>query len=307
MPTLSPDTLDALAQTGAKLTANASLTRKAYWKCGGPAELLVEVKTLAQLQGVMRVVSRVTVLGRGSNVLVHDGGIPGVVLMLKGELAALEIAADHAWVGGGMKLNALLNRLDKAGMAGAEPFSGVPGTLGGAVVMNAGTRLGEAKDRVLEVELVLPGGAVVTSAAQDCGFSYRHSALPEGAVVSRAKIALSPDPDGSRMTEREAFLVRRKATQPLDLPSCGSTFTNPEGDSAGRLIDACGLKGHRIGGAQISELHANFFLNVGGATSEELRQLIVHARRVVFEQHGILLRPEVKLLGDWGSDPLAID
>jgi UDP-N-acetylmuramate dehydrogenase len=93
----------------------------------------------------------------------------------------------------------------------------------------------------------------------------------------------------------------------LDKPSCGSTFTNPEGDSAGRLIDACGLKGHRIGGAQISELHANFFLNDGGASSEELRQLIVHARRMVYQQTGTLLRPEVKLLGDWGPDPLSID
>ena len=304
---LSDDVISALSATGAKLTPQASLTRKAYWKCGGPAELLVELKTLAQLQDVMRAVGRVTVLGRGSNALIHDAGIPGVVLMLKGELAALEIADDHAWVGAGLKLNALLNRLDQAGMAGAEPFSGVPGTMGGAVVMNAGTRLGEAKDRILVVELVLPGGEVLTLTAQDCGFSYRHSKLPAGAVVSRVKIALSPDPDGSRMTQREAFLVRRKATQPLDKPSCGSTFTNPEGDSAGRLIDACGLKGHRIGGAQISELHANFFLNDGGASSEELRQLIVHARRVVFEQTGTLLRPEVRLLGDWGLDPLSID
>ncbi len=304
---LSDDVISALSATGAKLTPQASLTRKAYWKCGGPAELLVELKTLAQLQKVMRAVGRVTVLGRGSNALIHDAGIPGVVLMLKGELAALEIADDHAWVGAGLKLNALLNRLDQAGMAGAEPFSGVPGTMGGAVVMNAGTRLGEAKDRILVVELVLPGGEVLTLTAQDCGFSYRHSKLPAGAVVSRVKIALSPDPDGSRMTQREAFLVRRKATQPLDKPSCGSTFTNPEGDSAGRLIDACGLKGHRIGGAQISELHANFFLNDGGASSEELRQLIVHARRVVFEQTGTLLRPEVRLLGDWGLDPLSID
>ena len=304
---LSDDVITALGATGAKLTPQAPLTRKAYWKCGGPAELLVEVKSLAQLQGVMSAVDRVTVLGRGSNALIHDAGIPGVVLMLKGELAGLELAEDHAWVGGGLKLNALLNRLDQAGMAGAEPFSGVPGTMGGAVVMNAGTRLGEAKDRILSVEMVLPGGGVVTSGAEECGFSYRHSALPAGAVVARVKIALSPDPDGARMVQREGFLVRRKATQPLDKPSCGSTFTNPEGDSAGRLIDACGLKGHRIGGAVISELHANFFLNDGGATSEELRQLIVHARRVVYQQTGVLLRPEVKLLGDWGPDPLAVD
>ncbi|MFT5585449.1 MAG: UDP-N-acetylmuramate dehydrogenase [Cognaticolwellia sp.] len=304
---LSDDLITALGATGAKLTPQASLTRKAYWKCGGPAELLVEVKSLGQLRGVLRVVARVTVLGRGSNALIHDAGIPGVVLMLKGELAALEIADDHAWVGAGMKLNALLNRLDQAGMAGAEPFSGVPGTMGGAVVMNAGTRLGEAKERIQSVEMVVPGGEVLTWTAEECGFSYRHSNLPVGAVVSRVKVALFPDPDGSRMTQREAFLVRRKATQPLDKPSCGSTFTNPEGDSAGRLIDACGLKGHKVGGAQISELHANFFLNDGGASSEDLRQLIVHARRVVYQQTGTLLRPEVKLLGDWGPDPLSIE
>ncbi|MED5369471.1 MAG: UDP-N-acetylmuramate dehydrogenase [Myxococcota bacterium] len=302
--------LQALQETGAKVRENADLNRKLYWRCGGPARFLVEASSLEQLQAVMRVAHAhqqpVTVLGRGSNSLVHDDGISGITLMLKGALAAVEIEGERAVVGGGLRLNVLLSRLDRAGLAGAEPFAGIPGTMGGAVVMNAGTTLGEAKDLLVSAEIVLPDGSLQVLEVGQLGLSYRHSALPPGSVVARATLQLQSDSEGTRAAAREAFLERRKATQPLDLPSCGSTFTNPPGDSAGRLIDACGLKGHRIGGAVISEKHANFFLNEGGASSEDVRQLIVHARRVVFEQTGVLLRPEVQLLGDWGPDPLGI-
>ncbi len=279
--------------------AQAPLDKHCFWRVGGPADVLVDVESLEELRQVMRE-SPVTVLGRGSNVLVHDSGIRGTVLRMRGELAELDTETGVA--GAGLWLNVLVRRLEKAGLAGAEPFLGVPGTVGGAVVMNAGTSLGEACDLVDSVTLVLPGGEVRELSGGDCGFGYRSSSLPPGAVVASARLRLVPDTMGPK---REAFLARRKATQPLSKPSCGSTFTNPPGDYAGRLIEAAELKGFRIGGAQVSEQHANFFLNLGEATAEDIAALIRHSRAVVLERFGVLLQPEVKLLGPWADDALA--
>ena len=237
-------------------------------------------------------------LGRGSNALIHSAGIPGLTLRLRGELADF---ADGI-AGGGLWLNVLLSRLDRAGLAGAEMLAGVPGTVGGAVVMNAGTTLGEIGDIVEEVTVVSREGVVVIPGSS-CGFGYRTSELPAG-VVAFARLRLTEDPTGERAEARRAFLERRKRTQPLDKPSCGSTFTNPEGDHAARLLEAAGLKGHRIGGAEVSVKHANFFLNTGEATPEDIAALIRHARQVVRERFGVDLEPEVKLLGPWPEDAL---
>ena len=296
-------TLAALEATGAKVTPDAPLKKRAYWRVGGPAEFLVEPKTAEQLAAVLAL-GPVTVLGNGSNALIHDDGILGVVVRLRGELAGLSIEGDAAWAGAGLLLTVLLKRLDDAGLGGCEPFAGVPGTVGGAVVMNAGTRLGEASDIVLAVELALPDGRVVVMHPDALRFAYRHAELPAGSVITRAKLQVFPDPDGSRRAHRKQFLDRRKATQPLDLPSCGSTFTNPAGDFAGRLIEAAGLKGCTRGGAQISEKHANFIVNLGDATAEDIRWLIAHARCTVREQLGVWMTPEVKLFGSWPDDAL---
>lgn len=279
--------------------AKVPLQRLCYWRVGGPADMLVDVETLEELQAVVRDGLPITVLGRGSNALVHDDGVRGIVLRLKGELAELDLATGR--VGAGMWLDVLIRRLTEAGVAGAEPFIGIPGTMGGAVVMNAGTTLGEAKDVVEEVTLVLSDGEVLQLPVEDCGFGYRTSALPPRSIVAFARLHLVPDDSPER---RVSFLARRKATQPLSKPSCGSTFTNPPGDHAGRLIEASGLKGYRIGGAEISSQHANFFLNTGGATAADLAALIRHARAVVLDRFGVLLHPEVQLLGPWEEGAL---
>ena len=164
---------EALEATGARVQADAPLKKRAYWRVGGCADFLVEVSTTAQLSAVLALGPAV-VLGNGSNALIHDEGIRGVVLKLVGNLADLEVDGTSAWAGGGLLLTVLLSRLDKRGLAGAEPFAGVPGTVGGAVVMNAGTRLGEAADLVESAELVLPGGELVTLQAADLAFSGRH-------------------------------------------------------------------------------------------------------------------------------------
>jgi UDP-N-acetylmuramate dehydrogenase len=244
------------------------------------------------------------VLGNGSNALIHDEGIRGVVLKLVGNLADLGVDGTSAWAGGGLLLTVLLSRLDKRGLAGAEPFAGVPGTVGGAVVMNAGTRLGEAADLVESAELVLPGGDLVTLQAADLAFSYRHARIPSGAVVARARLRLVETDLEARLAQRQDFLKLRKATQPLDLPSCGSTFTNPPGDHAARLIQAAGLKGLRHGGASISTVHANFIVNHGEATAEDIRTLIATARCTVRDRFDVWLTPEVRLLGDWPEGAL---
>lgn len=297
--------LKALEAAGATVTADAPLRRYAFWRVGGPADLLVEANTLEQLQVALSE-GPVTPLGRGSNALIHDSGVRGVVLRLGGELGDLRITGTRAVAGGGLSLAALLARLDKAGLAGAEAFAGVPGTMGGAVVINAGTQLGEAKDLVTAVTLVLPGGELLRLDAAELRFAYRSAELPPGAVVAFAELALTDQDVPERTARRRALMERRKATQPLDLPSCGSTFTNPPGDFAGRLIEAAGLKGARIGGAEISPRHANFFVNADDASAEDIRQLIVLARRAVYERFGVLLEPEVRLMGPWGPDAWAI-
>jgi UDP-N-acetylmuramate dehydrogenase len=301
---LAPGLVAELEAAGCRVTRDLALAKRVYWRVGGPAEAWVEVATLDQLIAVQASGAPVTVLGNGSNSLVHDAGIPGLVIRLTGELADLELDGTQGRAGGGLRSNVLLARLDKAGLGGGEPFSGIPGTLGGAVVMNAGSLMGETADRVLRVAVVLPGGAVRELGPQDLRFSYRHAELPRGAVVAWVDLALTDQDVEARRLRRQAFLVRRKATQPLDKPSCGSTFTNPPGDHAARLIDAAGLKGTRRGGAEISTKHANFIVNQGGATAEDIRWLIAHARCVVRDRFGVWMDPEVRLLGPWSSDAL---
>lgn len=297
--------LEALKRTGAGVQENAPLNKLAYWRVGGTADYLVEVSTLESLQKVMAL-TPVIVLGNGSNTLIHDQGVRGVVIRLKGELADLSIEGTRGVAGAGMMLTVLLARLDRAGLAGAEPFAGVPGTVGGAVVMNAGTTLGEAKDLVRSVTVVLPGGGLQHWTSEQLSFAYRHATIPSGSVVATAELSLTDQEVDERRQRRQELLQRRKRTQPLDLPSCGSTFTNPPGDYAGRLIESVGLKGHRIGGASISAKHANFIVNHGEATAQDILDLIGLARTQVFRHTGILMEPEVKLMGPWPENSLDV-
>jgi len=293
--------IETLRRHGAEVVADAPLARRTWWRVGGPAEALVTVRSLTALQAVQAEAHAhglpVTVLGKGSNVLVHDDGVDGIVLVLAGALADSGEQGQVAWGGAGLANTVWLARLRKAGRAGLACLAGIPGTVGGAVAMNAGSTLGELSDVLLHVEIVTAEGTVQTLPAEELGMSYRHSALPPGAVVTTASVHLHDDPtEADRIRD---FLTRRKATQPLDKPSCGSTFTNPPGDAAGRLIDAAGLKGHRIGGAVVSDKHANFILNTGDATATDLAALIGFVQSEVERVHGVRLTPEVRRLGRW--------
>jgi len=302
--------------TAARLSAlsvreDEPLKRKTWWRVGGPADGYVEARTTAELQTICRVASDTAcplfVLGAASNVLVADRGVRGLVVRLSGELAQSKPESSRqVWAGGGVKLVPFVRKAPRLGWTGLEMLAGIPGTIGGAVKMNAGTRIGEISDALIEVGLVLPDGSVQVRERAELPMRYRHGGLPEGAIVAWARLRI-----GTRTPEESAKLVDehlayRARTQPVDVPTCGSTFRNPEGDHAGRLIEVSGLKGKRIGGAKVSDKHANFIENTGGATAHDIRRLISEVQTEVWRQHKVLLEPEVAFVGDWSDwDPEA--
>ena len=303
---LSLTTATALSAAGIEFNQDTPLDRRTWWRVGGPADGLAVVSCLEALSTVQRIATAtacpITVLGNGSNVLVSDAGIRGLVLKLEGEFAdAIPDAQTptHLRVGGGMKLVALLTRAQKYGWTGLECFAGIPGTLGGAIRMNAGSTLGETGDALVSITVVEPSGNVQTLLKRHLKLGYRTCHLPPGSIVAFAQLATTGT-DAEASAERvRLFIERRKATQPLDKPSCGSTFRNPPGDAAGRLIEAAGLKGFRIGAAQVSEKHANFILNLGGATAADIRAVIERVQQRVFDHSGVEIEREVHYHGEW--------
>ncbi len=292
-----------LAEAGVAVRRDEPLSRKTWWRVGGPADVYAELDTRAQLVALARLVAAhevpLLVMGNASNLLVADRGVRGVVARLGGALAGAEVEGDTLRIGGGAKLVQLLKRGEREGWTGLEMVAGVPGTMGGAVRMNAGTKLGEVSDGLVDVDLVLAGGEHGTVAAAALGLRYRHSELPAGAIVAAARMRLTGKDPAHAYAEVAEHLAYRARTQPIDVPTCGSTFRNPEGSAAGRLIEQCGLKGLRIGGAIVSEKHANFLINTGDATATDLRTLIRTIQERVLAEAGVHLRPEVVEVGEW--------
>jgi UDP-N-acetylmuramate dehydrogenase len=239
------------------------------------------------------------VVGGGFNLLVRDGGWRGVVAKLTGlrELALRDDGSVFAEAG---VTHATLARFcADHGRSGLEFAVGIPGTVGGWIAMNAGVHAREMKDVVLEVELYDPAtGALETRARDALGFRYRAAALPPGGVVVSARFQTAKGTKAAIRAEQKKLLAQRRATQPVDQPSCGSVFKNPPGDYAGRLIEAAGLKGSEVGGARISELHANFIVTRADARAADVLALIARARDAVRERFGVELEPEVRVLGE---------
>jgi len=281
-------------------------------RVGGAADLLVRPADpddlAALLRGVRALGVPLAVLGGGANTLVADRGLRGVVVRLPAEWGPAEMETADAATGrlvlpAGAPISRLMQRGHALGLTGAEFLAGIPGTLGGATAMNAGTRQGELKDVLTRVELCTAEGSGFVPASA-LGLGYRRSALPPGAVVTRVEVRLRPGDVTASRAVMEADLARRRATQPLGQPTWGSTFANPPGRFAGQLIEAVGLKGHRVGGAMWSDLHANFLVNLGNATAADLLALVRLARRRVAERFGVVLEPEVRLLGEFEADAL---
>ena len=282
---------------------NYPMRRLTTYKVGGPVEALFKARDLETLKKVIRYLSMEGIpydaLGRGSNLLVTDKGVDGVMILLRDSLAVIKGSADktRVWAGGGVHLTELLNWCRHNGMSGLEFLAGIPGTVGGAVAMNAGAFGGEVNERIKTVQFVLPGGKQVEMDRSELKFSYRRLHMEAGRLVAKTCFRLDRDAPKAVSDRMRECLRIRKRTQPLEYPNAGSVFKNPPGDFAGRLIEKAGLKGKKIGGAMISERHANFIVNKGGATAKDILMLMDLARLEVKRMAGVNLEPEMRVLG----------
>ncbi len=285
-----------------RVEKDAPLSRFTTFRIGGPADRLVHPRNAEEVKALLSREGRVFILGGGSNILVSDAGVRGVTMRISKCLADVEFSPGPgntvmARAQAGVSLTRLSGLAMRRGLSGLEFAHGIPGALGGALVMNAGTREGEMKDITVSVTAIGSGGAVRRLTGGECGFSYRSSGFAEGDVIVECELALTPD-DAGRVHERmRKGWEARKASQPLDKPSAGSVFKNPPGDFAGRLIEAAGLKGYRVGGAMVSGKHANFIVNTGGARADDVLAVMKEAERRVYETSGARLEREIKLVG----------
>jgi UDP-N-acetylmuramate dehydrogenase len=275
---------------------------------GGPARAFARPESEAEVEELLGWARQrgleVAVVGLGSNLLAADDGVDALVLRLGGELASVATEGDLLTAGGGAANAVCLHRSRTAGLGGFEFACAIPGTIGGGVWMNAGAYGGEFS-AVLERALVATADGSGWLTPAELGLSYRHSDLRHGQVVLRAELRLRPRPPDEIKAEVRELNARRKAAQPTNRRTFGSVFKNPEHElSAGRMLEACGLKGHRIGGAQISPKHANFIENAGGATTADALELMAEARRRAVAQFGARLEHEVELLGAIELPPL---
>lgn len=278
------------------------MARHTSWHVGGPADLWFEPRDLEDLQrflGVLDPGLPVTFVGLGSNLLVRDAGIRGAVICIHRALDALDrLDATHVRVGAGVPCAKLARQAARWGLVPAAFFAGIPGTVGGALAMNAGAWGGETWSRVVEVETIDRGGALHRREASEYRASYRSVLAPAAGEWFVAATLVFERAEERGVESIRDLLARRVASQPIGAWSCGSVFTNPPGDHAARLIETAGLKGYRIGGAEVSVKHANFIINRGTATAADLEALIAHVRTVVEEVHGVVLETEVRTLGE---------
>lgn len=285
------------------IRAGEPLARHTTFRIGGPAALYVECDSIADLTLVTEVLAEEevewTVLGRGSNLLAADAGYDGAILVLGRDFKRHSIEGEHLQAGAGVALAALVQSAFARGMTGLEYCVGIPGTLGGALVMNAGSREEWIGSAVESVSVYAPGLGLQRVRGAELAWGYRTTDLAQRGIVVEASLRLQPGDGWQIRATMESALRRRKRTQPLGVPNAGSIFANPEGDSAGRLIESCGLKRTRVGGAEISELHANFIVNTGGATAADVIALVRLARETIRKQYGIELRPEIRFLGSF--------
>lgn len=279
----------------------APLAPLTTWRIGGPASYLCRVRTEAALARVLGAASRaslpVVLLGMGSNVLVADEGFPGCVLRLEGEFLEVRVEGERVLAGGGAPLGGVCAAAARANLSGIEAISGIPSSIGGAVRINAGAYGGEIFDVLESVRLVGRDGAARETAASGIPHGYRWTRLVETReIVAAAVLRLRPAPREEIAAKTRSVADRRRGALPSE-PNAGSVFKNPEGDFAGRLIEACGLKGERRGGALVSERHANVIVNTGSARASEVLALMRVMRDAVRARFGVTLMPEVELLG----------
>jgi len=282
---------------------DAPMAKRTTLRIGGPADAWVAPDSVETLRAVVTACNRrglpMLALGAGTNLLVRDGGIRGVVLVTRNLRALERVGETEVRAESGVSTGKLLSRATEWELGGLEFLGGVPGSVGGGLVMNAGTYLGEFVDVTREVTSArLVDGAMVRRDNAACGFVYRGSALPKDEIVVEARLALTPRARAEIEADVKALRAKRKEREPRGVHVVGSVFKNPPDDYAGRLIDEAGLKGTRIGGAQSSPVHANWLVNTGDATAADMVALIALVRSEVAERFGVELELEVKILGE---------
>jgi UDP-N-acetylmuramate dehydrogenase len=285
------------------LVRGEPLARHTSWRVGGPADAYFEPADRADLIDFVRRLpphEPILWLGLGSNLLVRDGGVRGTVIALHGALDALQLESETTLrAEAGVHCARLAKFAQQKKRAGLGFMAGIPGTVGGALAMNAGAWGGETWPNVESAEVLYRDGRSEWLAPGAFRFSYRHvEPPPRFCGFLGARFRVTDDTSGSHERYTKEALAKRKATQPVGKPSAGSTFRNPPHDHAARLIESCGLKGHRIGGAQVSTHHANFIITEEGARAADVEALITHIRQVVLEKAGVSLEPEVRIVGD---------
>ena len=290
-----------LPKVEGKLTANAPLAPLVWFKSGGYAEWLFEPKNVLDLQGFLRGLEDATpvmALGLGSNLIVRDGGVPGVVVRLGKAFAKVE-KLDELTLHCGAGASGILvsSTARDNGIAGLEFLRSIPGTVGGFVRMNGGAYGGEVKDILVDCDVVMRSGQFVTLSVEELRYSYRHSELPNGAIVVAARFKGQAGEPEAIQAEMDRIAASREASQPLRSKTGGSTFKNPDGHKAWQLVDEAGCRGIQIGGAQVSEKHTNFLINTGDATSADIEELGEEVRRRVLAKSGIDLHWEIQRVG----------
>ena len=296
--------LDALMSFAGpeRVKLDQPMDRYTTFRIGGPADVMFFPETPQEILVAQALATEsgvpVTVIGCGSNLLVSDAGIRGLVIALGKPFSRIEVRGNAIFAQAGARLSAVANAALAHGLMGLEFASGIPGSVGGGAYMNAGAYGGQLSDVLTEVELLRDGMAVRVPASE-MDFGYRHSAAMEsGALITGATFALQPgDPEEIR-ARMDDLNGRRRDKQPLEYPSAGSTFKRPEGYFAGALIEQAGLKGCRIGGAMVSEKHAGFIVNAGNATAQDVFELIMRVQHTVLDRSGVWLEPEVRLIGE---------
>lgn len=273
------------------------------FRVGGPADVLVQPNR-KELANIIKLCKKesvpFSVIGNGSNLLVGDLGIRGVVIEITSRLGEIVIQGETVTAGAGMLLSKIANQAATAGLAGMEFAAGIPGTIGGAVVMNAGAYGGEMKDIISSVIVLNSEGEELEVKPEELDLSYRHSCIPEQEyIVLEVKLILHTDEENVIRERMKELRDKRVEKQPLEYPSAGSTFKRPEGYFAGKLIMDAGLRGYQVGGAQVSEKHCGFVINKENATAADIRQLMDDVAKKVKAEYGVTLEPEVKMLGEF--------
>ncbi|MGN0148954.1 MAG: UDP-N-acetylmuramate dehydrogenase [Clostridia bacterium] len=295
--------LDKIREISEDVKINEEMKNHTTFRIGGPADIFVSVKSTEEIIRILEACNEsktpCMVMGNGSNMLVSDKGIRGVVIHIGSNMSGCRIDGETVYAEAGILMSALAKKILEAELTGFEFAAGIPGTLGGGIYMNAGAYGGELKDIIDEVTYIDENNEIKTSKNDELEFGYRHSIFETGKyVILSCTMKLKKGNFEEIKAQMADYTKRRNDKQPVSMPSAGSTFKRPEGYFAGKLIQDCGLMGYSIGGAQVSEKHAGFVVNKGGATADNVLKLIEHIQKTVMDKFGVWLEPEVRLIGD---------